>query len=243
MKTKIEIFTTVILLVAMTSIKGQDTLTKDPLLQFKSFYEVTLAVNQTKINTNYTTFNTKNGIYNFEKDSQIPTFDGIINYGWIFKSNENDIYTLKTGLNIVSRGAKLTDSIGTNLMYTEGFLQIPLQFGVRLPKKFNTIKNNLYKAYDINIGVYVAIPYFEKLDHKNNVDADGISSFGNYCRFGFVSEISYSALSAKGYGHKLGLRVSIDFKSITKFKETKFELYPEYNTIGIFYNILNKYNK
>ncbi|NVN95141.1 MAG: hypothetical protein HXX18_07660 [Bacteroidetes bacterium] len=243
MKTKFKFLATILLLVAMTSINAQDSLSKDPLLQFKSFFEVALAVNQTRVNTNYTTFITKNGIYNFEKGSLTPTIDGFINYGWIFKSNTNEIYTLKTGLNVISRSAKLTDSIGTNLMYSEGLFQIPIQFGIRLPKRFNTIKNNLYRAFDLNIGFYIAIPYIEILDQKNNLDANGVSSFGNYCRYGFVSEISYSALNTKGYGHKIGLRASIDLKSITKFKETKYELYPYYSTIGIFYNFLNKYNK
>jgi hypothetical protein len=243
MKTKLKFLATTFFLVAMTTLKGQDTLTKDPLLQFKSFCEIAVSINQTRVNTNYTTFATKNGIYNFEKGNETPTIDGIFNYGWIFKSNEHEIYTLKTGLNVVSRGAKLTDSIGANLLFSEGFLQVPLQFGVRFPKRFNTIKNNLYRAFELNVGFYIAIPYFEKLDQKNNLDANVISSFGNYCRYGFVTEITYSALSAKGYGHKLGLRASIDFESITKFKETKYELYPFYSTIGIFYNFFNKYNK
>lgn len=243
MKTKIIITVVSIFAIATTSIKGQDTITKDPLLQFKNFYEISIAVNGTRVNTNNTSFTTKNGTYNFEKGNYIPTIDGIINYGWLFKFNDNEIYTLKTGLNFNSRGAKLTDSLGANLMYTEGFIQVPLQLGFRIPKRFNTIKNNLYRAFDFNIGVYGAIPYMEKLDQKNNLDADGISSFGNYCRFGFIGEISYSALNEKGYGYKFGIRASIDFNNIAKFKETKYELYPYYNTIGIFYNILNKYNK
>jgi hypothetical protein len=243
MKKKFKFLATIILLVAMLSVKAQDTLSQDPLLQFKTFFEVALAVNQTRVNTNYTTFTTKNGIYSFEKGSLTPTVDGMINYGWIFKTRENEIYTLKTGLNLTSRAAELTDSIGSNLMFTEGFLQVPLQFGIRLPKRFNTVKNNLYRAFELNIGVYIAIPYFELLDQKNNLDAASASGFGNYCRYGFVSEISYSALSKKGFGHKIGLRASIDFKSIAKFKDTKYGLYPYYNTIGIFYNILNKYNK
>ncbi|MDD3723640.1 MAG: hypothetical protein PHW92_14355 [Lutibacter sp.] len=225
--------------IAITSIKGQDTIVKDPLLQFKNFYEFSISVNGTRVNTNHIYFNTNNETYNFDKGNYIPTLDGLINYGWIFKDNKDGIMTLKTGINLTSRGGNVVNRIGEEMKYQEGFIQIPVIFGIRMAKNFNTVKNNLFRATEYNFGLYTSLPYYEKLDYKNNLDSDGTLSFGNYLRFGGTAEIVFSALNNKGHGHKFGIRASIDFNTIIKFKNTKYELYPYYNTIGLFYNILN----
>jgi hypothetical protein len=225
--------------IAITSIKGQDTMVKDPLLQFKNFYEFSISINGTRVNTNHVYFNTNSGTYNFDKGNYIPTLDGLINYGWIFKDKKDGIMTLKTGINLTSRGGNVVNSIGEEMKYQEGFIQIPVIFGIRTAKNFNTVKNNLFRATEYNFGLYASVPYYEKLDYNNNLDSDGTSSFGNYLRFGCTAEIVFSALNNKGHGHKFGIRASIDFNTIIKFKNTKYELYPYYNTIGLFYNILN----
>lgn len=239
--TKFSVLTMFVLLTGMTTLMGQDTLTKDPLLKFKIFTETGISVNETRVNTNFTTFDTKNGMYFFEKGKYLPTVDAMINFGWIFKDKANQISTLKTGINLTSRVANLVDSIGTELKYSEGFIQIPVQLGLRTKKNFNTFKNNLFRAIEFNFGLYVSIPYFEKLDFKNNIDSEGSIAFGKYYRFGCLGEIAFSALNEKGYGNKFGLRVSIDFNSIAKVKETKYQLYPYYNSVGIFYIISNRH--
>ncbi len=239
--TKFCILTAIILLIGMTTLKGQDSLTSDPLLQFKNFIEIGVSLNATRVNTEFTTFGTKKGIYNFEKGKYLPSFDGILNYGWFFKDKDNEILTLKTGINITSKVANLIDSVGTDLKYSESFIQIPLQIGLRQPKKFNTVKNNLFHAIEFNVGLYVAIPIMEKLDLKNNIDQQGSTSFGNYFRFGFIGEFLFSQLNKKGYGNKFGLRVAVDINSIAKFKETKYQLYPYYNSVGVFYVIVNRH--
>jgi hypothetical protein len=241
MKTKTFIFTIVIFTIGMTSLKGQETIINDPLLQFTNFYEIGLSINSTRVNTKFTNFETLNGKYNFEKGNYIPTLDGLINYGWIIKAKNDGIMTLKTGINLTSRGGNVVDSIGESLRYSEGFIQIPVIFGIRVAKNFNTVKNNLFRATEYNFGFYTSVPYYEKLDYKNNLDSDGTSSIGNYLRFGAIAEIVFSALNNKGYGHKFGIRASIDFNTIVKFKDTKYELFPYYNTIGIFYNIMNEH--
>ncbi len=215
---------------------------QDPLLKFKNFLEIGLTANAVRVNTNYTTFQTPTGTYDFKKNDYVPTLDGSINYGWLFKEkNSSAIWTLKTGVNIMSRGANLTDSLGNNLRFSTGYFQIPLQFGFRLPLEHNPMKNNLFRAVDLNFGFYAAIPYMQKLDHPDNVDAKAAKMTGYYLRFGVISEIAFSALDSRGHGHKFGIKTTADLSSFITFNQTTYELFPVYNSIGIFYNIMNQY--
>jgi hypothetical protein len=221
---------------------AQENLLSDPLLNFKNFYEIGISVNATRVNTNHTAFNTSNGEYNFLKNNYLITSDASFNYGWLFQEKESKlISTLKTGVNILSRNADLTDSTGTNLRLGTVYLQIPVQFGFRSPLKYNTVKNNLYRALECNAGFYTATPIMQKLDHSDNLDARGKSLPTNYFKFGFIGEIVFTALDNKGNGHKFGLRVSTDYTTILKIKDTPNQLYPYHYSIGLFYNILNRY--
>ncbi len=234
----------IILVVLWTTwqVKAQGNIPADPLLSFKSFYEVGLSVNGTRVNTNHTVFNTSNGQFNFKKNNFLLNIDGSINFGWLFKGKESsEIWTLKTGINILSRNANLTDSHGTNLRLSTGYLQIPVQFGFRSPLKYNTIKNNLFRASEFNAGVYAAAPTVQKLDNPDNLDAGAEALVANYFKFGMIAEIVFTALDNRGHGHKFGIRVSNDFATIAKIKETPNELYPYYYTLGIFYNVVNSY--
>lgn len=235
---------TIIFGISLTAfnVTAQENLTADPLMNFKNFYEIGLSANGTRVNTNHTVFNTSNGQYNFNKNNYLPTIDASINYGWLFKNKESSgIWTLKTGINILSRNANLTDGLGSNQRLNTGYLQIPIQFGFRSPLKYNTVKNNLYRAFEFNAGVYAATPVMQKLDNPVNLDASGEALPINYFKFGFIGEIVFTALDSKGHGHKFGLRVSSDFPTILKIKETPNELYPYYYTIGLFYNLTNRY--
>jgi hypothetical protein len=235
---------TIILGFSLTAfnVTAQENLQTDPLLNYKNFYEIGLSVNGTRVNTNHTVFNTSKGQYNFQKNNYLPTIDASFNYGWLFKDKENNsIWTLKTGINMLSRTANLTDSVGSNLRLYTGYLQIPIQFGFRSPLKYNTVKNNFYRAIEINAGVYAATPITQKLDNPDNLDAGGKTLPTNYFKFGFIGEVVFTALDSKGHGHKFGIKVSNDFPTILKVKETPNELYPYYSTIGIFYNIMNIY--
>jgi hypothetical protein len=224
------------------NVKAQESLTTDPLLNFKNFYEIGISANGTRVNTNHTVFNTLNGKYSFQKNNYLPTIDASFNYGWLFKDKESSrILTFKTGVNLLSRNANLTDSIGSNLRLTTGYLQIPFQFGYRGPIKYNTVKNNLYRAFEFNAGVYAATPIMQKLDNPDNLNAGGEALPSNYFKFGFIGEVIFTALDSRGHGHKFGVRVSNDFTTIAKIKETPNELYPYYYTIGLFYNISNRY--
>jgi hypothetical protein len=243
MKTKITI-SIIILILWMNWSISQEIKIKDPLSKYKNFNELAISVNGTRVNTNFTTFKTKNGIYNFEKNKYLPSYDILINFGWYLKDNYKSIWILKTGINFNGRSANLVDSIGTDLRYYESLIQIPLQFGSRQPLKYNTIKNNLFRAIEYSMGIYAAIPLSERLDLKNNLDGKEINlSFGNYMRFGFIADLYFTALNELGYGHKIGIRMSFDFNSLVKFKATNFELYPYYNTFGIIYNLDNEYSK
>jgi len=242
MKRKIKISILFILCLGMTSVKGQETITKDPLLQFKKFYEIGFAVNATRVNTKYTEFKTDNGNFSFVKNKYLPNFDGYLNCGWLLKNKGgNPIMTIKTGLNFINRNADLKDSLMNNLRFYSGYIQIPIQYGFRFPMQYNTVKYNLFRAIEFNVGLYGSIPIFEKLDSKDNIDAAGTNLFGNYVRFGITGELVFTALNEKGHGHKFGIKVSKDFTTILKLKDSKFDLYPFYYTIGLFYNLTNIY--
>ena len=224
------------------STSAQENLLTDPILNFKNFSEIGISVNGTRVNTNHTVFNTSNGQFNFEKNNYLPTFDASFNYGWLYKDKKTStIWTLKTGINILSRNANLVDSLGSNLRLYTGYIQIPIQFGFRSPLKYNTVKNNLYRAFEFNAGVYAAMPTMQKLDSPDNLDASSQVLPLNYFKFGFIGEILFTALDSKGQGHKFGIRVANDFPILMIMQETQNELYPYYSTIGLFYNIMNKY--
>jgi hypothetical protein len=215
---------------------------QDPLLKFKNFLEIGLSANAVRVNTNQVNFTTSTGKYTFKKNDYLPTLDGSINYGWLLKDNKSSaIWTLKTGVNMVTRTANLTDYFENELRFTTGYLQIPLQFGFRLPMNYNPMKNNLFRAVDLNFGFFAAIPYFQKLDHPDNSDAKAAKMTGYYLRFGFISEIAFSALDSKGHGHKFGIKSTADLSSFITFNKTTYELFPVYSSIGIFYNIMNQY--
>jgi len=221
---------------------AQESMPVDPILKFKNFYEIGLGINATRVNTNHTEFNTSRGPYNFQKNSYLPNLDASLNYGWLFHQEDGSTtWTLKTGLNVLSRSADLTNSEGANLRLYTSYMQIPIQIGFRSPLKYNTFKNNLYRAFEFNAGVYVALPSLQKLDDPNNVDTRAATIPPNYLKFGLISEVLFTALDSKGHGHKFGIRVSSDFTAMAKFADTPNELYPYYYSIGIFYNIMNKY--
>jgi flagellar hook protein FlgE len=241
MKNKTWLLILVLSLTAFNVI-AQENLPTDPLLNFKKFYEIGLSVNGTRVNTNHTEFNTSNGQFKFEKNNYLPNIDGSFNYGWLFKDKENSsVWSLKTGINIVNRNANLTDSVNSNLRLYTGYLQLPILFGFRSPLRYNTVKNNFYRAFEINAGVYAATPLMQKLDNPDNLDASGENLPSNYIKIGIIGEIVFTALDSKGHGHKFGIRASNDFPTILKLKETPNELYPYYYTIGLFYNITNIY--
>lgn len=241
MKILNSIYLAVCLSFVTINLSSQNQVIKDPLLNFKNFYEVSFLVGGSRINTNHASFTTPSGTYNFKKNSYLLSQEATFNYGWFFVDEKrNEVWTLKTGFNVLLRSADLFDNNKKELRLTTNYLQIPVQFGFREPLKFNTVKNNLYRAFDFNIGFYVNSPLYQKLDHPSHVDARLDESLFNYLRFGFIAEIALTAFNQNGYGHKIGIRATSDFAKAAKFGDTKHQLYPSYHTIGVFYNILNK---
>ena len=230
------------MLLSLTGL-AQDTI-QDPLRNFNGFVENTLAINATRVNTNHTEFNTSDGVYSFKKNNYLPTIEARVNFGWLFQKEEkDDIYSLKTGLNFYNQRANLNDPDGMELQLNTYYISIPIQFGVRDPLPFNTVKNNFFRAFEYSIGGYISSPISQKLDHPDNLDASGERTWFNYLRFGFIGEIAFSSLTEKGKGHRFGLRSTTDFSSITKIRDTNNELYPYYINFGVFYNISNYYDK
>jgi hypothetical protein len=221
---------------------AQENAMTDPILKFKNGYEIGLSANGTRVNTNYTHFETTHGLYDFKKNHYLPGMDATFNYSWLFKSkDESDIWIIKSGVNLVNRSADVTNALGATQRLSTGYLQIPIIFGFRSPLQYNTIKNNLFRAFEIHAGFYAATPIMQKLDDPNNIDAAAQSLNANYLKFGFMGDITFTALDSKGHGHKFGIRVSNDFNSIVKFKDTPNQLYPYYYSLGMFYNITNRY--
>lgn len=229
-------------LLTINTLRGQDTIPEDPILRFKSFEEFGITLNTMRVNTNHTTFMTSNGRYDFIKNNILVSLDANINFGILIKSkrSKNSIY-LKSGIHLLSRLADLNDNNGSEVRLSTGYIQVPVQFGSRFPLNYNTIKNNLYRAIEVYVGVYAATPFMQKLDHRDNLNARFEFLGANYIKFGIISDLVFTALNTNGYGHKLGIRATSDFTGLVKFNETDNELYPYYSNIGLFYNIRNKY--
>lgn len=224
-----------------TSIHGQDSTLTDPLLKFRKFSEIRIVCGSARVNTNYTVFNYDGNTYNFEKGKYLPSVEYSVNYGWIFRSKENGISTVKTGFNLTHCKADLRDSSGTLFRFGQDFLQIPIIAGFRNKISYNTFKNGLFRAYEVNVGIYASVPVYEKLDNKEDIDSRGESSFLRNLRFGMICQYSLTFLNEKGNGHKLGLQLSVDFEKLVKFRETGFGLAPYYFSTGIFYTLVNRY--
>lgn len=234
-----------VLIVILTSIysNAQDTI-QDPLLKFDRFGEMSLAFNATRVNTNNTEFSTSNGDYTFKKNDFLPSVDFNVNFGWLLNKNGiHGISSIKTGLNFTTRSADLLDQNGNSLRLSTNYLVLPVQYSIRKPLTFNTVKNNLFRAMEYSAGFYVSSPFYQKLDHPDNIDSQGNYTWFNYLKFGFIAEVAFTSLNEDGNGHKFGFRVSSDFTSITRFSDTENELYPYFVNIGVFYNISNDYFK
>ena len=180
--------------------------------------------------------------YSFYKNRFKPSFGASYLFGWLLSDKEVPmVWHIKTGFQLLEKKAGLKDAQMNDLMLRSSYLQIPVQFGFRIPLFHNTMKNGYYRAFEISAGVFAATPFSEDLINPNDIDHEDAFMFGNYVRFGAVGEFSYSTFNSKGNGHKFGIRAYNDFKGMWKIKETPTELYPVYYTLSVFYNILNNY--
>lgn len=224
----------ILLLVSYYAITfAQDTL-MDPYHNIKRFTTFDLGISATRINTNNSVFDN----YTLIKGKYYPTFNGAIYWNSIHVcKNKKDVFIFKSGILMNSRYTDLTDTIGNDYRFSEGLINIPLLLGYRLPLNHNFISKDLYKVVDINLGAYIGLPYFEKLDLKENIDAP-VDGGGNYLKYGLIAEVVYSKLNKKGFGHRIGLRTMIDFKGRFDLTDTKYGIYPSYISVGLFYNFL-----
>jgi hypothetical protein len=221
---------------------SQETMTTDPVLKAKHFAEIGFSIHGTRINTEYPAFKTDNGWYFFDKASWLPALDGVFRFGWILKSKDESLWLVKTGLDLTNTSANLTDIYGSKLRFQESFIQIPVLYGIHYPRQYNPIHNNLFRAIDLYAGFYLAIPYYEKLDLRENLDTKPQNSFATYLRTGMTGEIVFSSLNEKGRGNKFAIRTYMDFKHIMKFKGNETGLYPYYYSVGLVYYLLNVHN-
>ncbi len=235
--------TIILILILSNIINAQESTKTDPLLNYKHFLEVGLSLDLTRINTNHTMFNNELGKFEFIKNNYLPTFHSSINFGWLIKEkNSNKLWTIKTGLNFTSKNAELMDESNNKLNLSSGYIQIPLQFGLRIPLNNNKEKKKSFKAFELNWGVYASTPFSQRLSSIDNLDSKDDFIIANYIRYGAIGEIVFTNLNNKGQGNKFGIRFSKDFTRISKLKNSTTNLYPYYYSIGVFYNIANKYS-
>ncbi len=230
-----------VIFLSIASGYAQEAATKDPILKYSRLYEVNFTTSMVRVNTKHTVFNTDNGTFSFVKNNYLPAFEGGFNHSWLFTDSQEDIWSLKTGIQLMNRNANLTDSLGTGLRLSTGYIQIPVLFGMRMPLQHHRVRDGYFRAIELHVGPYVSTPFFQKLDDENNIDQEGDLTAFNYLRFGFVSEITFTSLNERGNGHKFGIRSSVDFSEMAVFKDTETQLYPYYYSIGIFYNFTNLY--
>lgn len=231
------------ILTSCTATLAQENTNQDPLLRFKHVSEVGLCLNSTRVNTNYTTFENNGLNYQLTKANYLPTFDGLIHFGWLFhdKDAPQQIFIIKTGVDMVYRAANVNGPTNEALRLNQSFVQIPIQYVFRNPLRYNTMKNNLYRAIEWGAGLYCAISLQESFGDRTNIDTRAESIFGKTIRFGFSGEIALSALNKNGFGHRFGIRATNDFTRFIRKASTASGIYPCYYSIGLFYNIGNHY--
>jgi hypothetical protein len=219
--------------------------TSDPLTKHKKFFELGLHGSLTRVNTNFTDFTTANGEYKFDKNKYIPSFDASFNYGSILSLPKIDgVWLYKIGANLVSKKADVMNvTEAKNYRLSTQYIQIPVQLGFRKPISYASSNSKFYKSIDFSAGLFISLPVSQRLTDKNDIDSKYKTLKSEYLKYGFIGDITFSALDDKGHGHKFGIRVSQEFNRFSKFKDTQYQLYPFYTTIGIFYNILNKCSK
>ncbi|MCC6384090.1 MAG: hypothetical protein LC117_05185 [Bacteroidia bacterium] len=229
-------------LLMLNPLKGQPVPQEDPLAGFKNFFEIGISVSAVRINTEFTRFQTLKGDFEFRKNHYQPSIDADFSFGWLINDKSAPvIWRVNTGVNLLNRNAELTDGTGRDLLLSTGYLQVPLQVGLRSPLKFNTIRNYLFRAFEFSAGLYAATPFMQKLDLKDNLDSKADFLGFNYFKFGLIGEVAFTAFSSSGNGHKAGLRVSLDFATMAKLSETEYQLYPYYYSAGLFYILINEY--
>lgn len=227
---------------SQSKISAQEKTISDPLLQYNRFFEIGLLASANRTNTNFSEFSNSDGVYVFKKNQYLPSLDINLNCGWLIKDSEyTGLWTIKSGCNYVNRSATLLNGSSENLRLKTGYLQIPIHVGYRSPIKYNTFKNNMFRAFEVNVGLFMAFPLHEKLDHPDNLDSKGSEITFSYIKAGYFAELVLSSLNDFGKGHKFGIRISNEFTGIGKILGTSNELYPFYRSIGIFYNPHNKY--
>ena len=238
-----KLYTFLLLIFYSTILIAQDQLTNDPLKEYNSFFENSFTLNMTRVNTNHTSFNVSGETFTFRKNDYLLTPEFRFNLGWLFhKPESKEIYRLRTGFNANIQRANLFDSDGNDLRLTSNYIIFPVDFSIRKPLTFRTVKDDLFRSVTYGLGGYFAAPFYQRLDHPDNIDAPGEIIF-NYLRFGLSAEISLSALNEEGKGHKFGIRTSSDFTNLIIFGDTDNELYPYYINLGVFYNFSNDYYK
>lgn len=205
---------------------SQDTLI-DPYSNNRMFLTIDLGVSSNIANDKNTQF----GEYYLTEKNQYTA----LNFGILYTKpnlfNTPD-FLFKTGLLLTNNNTKLTDSIGTDLTFSELNFAIPVMIGVRTAINYNRQQDRFYKAVNMNIGGYVSFP---TLQYLSNDKYD--KTFGNYLKFGLIAEIVFTAVNKHGYGHRLGIRVISDFENILEFNKSENEITPTFVTTSLFYVI------
>lgn len=212
--------------------QAQDTLI-DPYASIKSFTTWELGLAATTIDGRSDEF----GQYTLKTGKYYPTFNMGFFYTRANLLNEDDFFlNYKLGLLLNSNYTDLTDSLDNELRFTESNLTIPFMIGIRLPVQYNSPDDKFYKAVNMNIGAYVSFPFGPTLAEPGDRWAKSDDFFGDYIKFGLIAEIEFTALNAKGKGHRFGFRTMTDFRDVIKLDEQS-GIRPAYVSMGVYYNI------
>jgi hypothetical protein len=218
-------------------------LIQDPYLNMKSFNTIDMVLSCLNVNSNNVQF----GDYTLKKGEYYPSSSvGMyIHFPNIFQMNNffgkgKAIANIKTGFLMDFISTDLIDSKNNELSFSQTFINIPLVFSYRMPLNHGNEKGNkYYKAFSLNFGVFMGNSIANRLSSKGDRTLKyGDYEFGNYLRWGYIVEYVYSALNKEGYGHRFGLRITVDANSVIKFNKEKHGIYPTYISMGVFYNFM-----
>jgi len=216
---------------------------QDPYLNMQPFNTIDIALSYLNVNSNNIQF----GNYSLKQGEYYPSssmgmyihIPNIFRMKNLFGKGEA-MANIKTGFLMDFTSTDLIDNQNKELSFSQISMSIPLIFSYRIPLNHGNEKGNkYYKALSINFGLFIGMPVSNRLYEKNDITPEyGEYEFGDYLRWGYISEFVYSALDKNGYGHRFGLRIITDANSVIKLNNEKFGIYPTYVSTGIFYNFM-----
>lgn len=218
----------IVIMVAVSFSVTSSSAQQDSIVQAKNFF-----IPYVLIGTSY--INPAGSIPTDNIDYK-PALDLGLHYGRILSQRKKPV-SLVSGLELVERKGSYRILAHNNIR--EKFLQLPLILNVNYPFSCNRCSRSF--SSNVAIGGYLAMLVRQDIAPYNTARYIKTGGFGDYVKSGVIGEASLSFLNEKKRGMVIGLRATADILGGVMSKKNKSLITPEYITLGIFYNVLNRY--